>query len=366
MGNTDPRENPTVQEDMRKIFNVEDQQTECFLRASNPVRRITPAHDRAIKQFYTTLRVHNNQATAELLWKNPEERPGNNFVEAYDLFLHCEEFYRAPEIKEAIQEIITEWDLVGFIVEINLQDAKEADHTFYIPTFVVSRLDKQTTKHRLVFNAAREFAGGSLNDFLVPGPNNVPDLAEVLLKFRKHRYTFMGDILQMFMNVLAAERDQPYLRFLHRDVRSGRIQVFQCTRLPFGLSCSPFLAVEMVKHAARTLRDQCPVAAEILTSSTIVDDIITSVPDMSTLTQLSDEIKTILSSLSMNTHKIESNCLDFMVGIPENQRAKEISINDIPSSDSLPIVKALGLIYVPADHQFLFRYDPEIPDAWTM
>ena len=142
--------------------------------------------------------------------------------------------------------------------------------------------------------------------------------------------------------------------------------MFQCTRLPFGLSCSPFLAVETVKHAARTLRDRCPIAAEILTSSTIVDDIITSVPDVSTLTQLSDELKIILSSLSMNTYKTASNCLDFMIGIPEHQRAKEISINDVPSCDKLPVVKALGLIYVPADDQFLFRYDPEIPDAWTM
>ena len=185
MGSNDPGEKPSVHEDMRKIFNVEDHQTEYFLQKSAPVKRITPSHDRAIKQFYTTLRVHNNQATAELLWKDPEGRPKNNFVEAYDLFLRCEEFYRAPEIREAIQEIITEWDLVGFIMEVDLQEAKEAEYAFYIPTFVVSRLDKQTTKHRLVFNGAREFGEGSLNDFLIPGPNNVPDLAEVLLKISK-------------------------------------------------------------------------------------------------------------------------------------------------------------------------------------
>ena len=68
------------------------------------------------------------------------------------------------------------------------------------------------------------------------GPNNVPDLANVLLKFQKYQYMFMADIVQMFMNVLADERDQPFLRFFHWNIRTGAIQVFQCTRLPFGLS----------------------------------------------------------------------------------------------------------------------------------
>ena len=121
------------------------------------------------------------------------------------------------------------------------------------------------------------FRQGALNDFLLSGPNNVPDLAEVLLKFRRFRYTFMADIVQMFMNVKAEDADQPYLRFLHRDLRTGKIQVFQCTRLPFGLSCSPFLAVETVRNAARTFQPDVPLAASALLSSTIVDDIITSV-----------------------------------------------------------------------------------------
>ena len=352
--------------DMKQIFNVEDQQTEFLLRQANPVRRILAKHDQAIEQFYSSLRVHNNQAVTRLIWKDSQERPKNNFVEAYDLFLCCEEFYRAPEIREAIQEILDDWDWRGFIFEIDQQEARTQEASFYIPTFVVSRLDKQTTKHRLVFNAAREFLGGSLNDFLMAGPNNVPDLADVLLKFRRYRFTFMADIVQMFMNVIADERDQPFLRFIHRNARTGNIQVFQCTRLPFGLSCSPFLAVETVKHAARTLRQQFPFASEALTSSTIVDDIITSVETSQELTELDEGIKAILGNLTMSTHKKASNSHDFMSGIPESQRAKEIDIKDLLGTNSLPVVKALGLIYVPASDQFLFRYDPHIPEAWAM
>ena len=353
-------------DNMRQIFNVEDQQTEFLLHQANPVRRILAKHSQAIDQFYSSLRVHNNQATTGLIWKDPRERPKNNFVEAYDLFIRCEEFYRAPEIREAVQEIIEDWSLMGFIFEIDQQVARTEERSFYIPTFVVSRLDKQTTKHRLVFNAAREFVGGSLNDFLMAGPNNVPDLADVLLKFRRYQYTFMADIVQMFMNVLADTKDQPFLRFLHRNVRTGNIQVFQCTRFPFGLSCSPFLAVETVRHTAQTFKQKFSFASEILTSSTIVDDIITSVSTRQQLSDLDEGIKAILEQLTMSTHKKASNSHDFMSGVPETQRAKEIDIKDLPGTNSLPVVKALGLIYVPVDDQFIFRYDPHIPQVWTM
>ena len=364
--NSSVEEISSLHDQMKHIFGVEDQQTEFLLRQGSPVRRITLQHDRAIKQFYESFRLFNKQATTRLIWKDPEERPRNNFVEAHDLFIRCEEFYRAPEIREAVQEIIDTWELVGFIFEINQEEAKVEEFSFYIPTFVVSRLDKQTTKHRLVFNAARQFAEGSLNEFLMAGPNNVPDLANVLLKFRKYRYTFMADIVQMFMNVLADERDQPFLRFFHRNVRTGAVQVFQCTRLPFGLSCSPFLAVETVKHAARTLKEQFPFASEVLNTSAIVDDIITSVNTTQDLCELDEGIKVILSQLTMSTHKKASNSFDFMSQVPEEQRAKEIDIKDMPGTNSLPVVKALGLIYVPSDDQFLFRYDPHIPAVWTM
>ena len=66
----------------------------------------------------------------------------------------------------------------------------------------------------------------------------------------------------------------------------------------------------------------------------------------------------ILQSLSMTTHKKASNCRDFALTIPENQRAKEINIRDLPSDGTLPVVKTLGLIYVPADDVFILSLRP--------
>ena len=115
--NTEAEDLPSHHDQMKQIFvelSVEDQQTEFLLCQSNPVRRLTPPQDRAVKQFYASLRLHNNQATTQLIWKDPQDRPRNNFIEAHDLFIRCEEFYRALEIWEAIQEIIDSWELMGF------------------------------------------------------------------------------------------------------------------------------------------------------------------------------------------------------------------------------------------------------------
>ena len=124
--------------------------------------------------------------------------------------------------------------------------------------------------------------------------------------------------------------------------------------------------METVKHAARTLKEQFPFASEILNTSAIVDDIITSVNSNQDLYELDEGIKVILGHLTMSTHKKALNSLDFMNQVPDDQRAKEIDIKDMPGTNSLPVVKALSLIYVPSDDQFLFRYDPHIPDVWTM
>ena len=124
--------------------------------------------------------------------------------------------------------------------------------------------------------------------------------------------------------------------------------------------------MEAVKQAARTLKDQFPFASGILNTSAIIDDIITSISTSHELCELDEGIKTILGHLTMSTHKKASNSLDFMIRVPEDQRAKEIDIKDLPGNNSLPVVKALGLIYFPSDDHFLFRYDPHIPAVWTM
>ena len=148
----------------------------------------------------------------------------------------------------------------------------------------MSREDKTTRKHRLVFNTARAFFGKSLNEFLTPGPNNMCDLTQVLLKFRSHQYTYTCDIKQMYMNVQVKPEDQPYLRFFHRDLHTQKIVVYQSRGHLFGLNCSPFIAIETLKFMARKEKIHSSVKEAILSGS-IVDDILVSLTNEESISQ---------------------------------------------------------------------------------
>ncbi|XP_029176332.1 uncharacterized protein LOC114944532 [Nylanderia fulva] len=67
--------------------------------------------------------------------------------------------------------------------------------TCYLPHHGVLRENSASTKLRVVFNGSSSLANGDcLNRFLMTGPNLLPALADILLRWRKHRYVFATDI----------------------------------------------------------------------------------------------------------------------------------------------------------------------------
>ena len=85
----------------------------------------------------------------------------------------------------------------------------------YIPHKAVVRNDKDTTtKMIIVFDASAKGRGPSLNNCLEPGPHLLPELFNVLIRFRFHRVAVVADIEQAFLNIDIAGRDRDVLRFL--------------------------------------------------------------------------------------------------------------------------------------------------------
>ena len=71
---------------------------------------------------------------------------------------------------------------------VDKEDPLKQGSVHYIPHREVLRQDRQTTKLRIVYDASAKAKDEvSLNDCLHPGPNLVPLIFDVLLRFRLHK-----------------------------------------------------------------------------------------------------------------------------------------------------------------------------------
>ena len=83
--------------------------------------------------------------------------------------------------------------------------------------------------------------GVSLNDCMEAGPNLMPSLPEILVRFRRRKIGLTADITKAFLQVGISDSDRYVSRFLWK--LDGTVRVMRFTRVPFGNKSSPFLYV---------------------------------------------------------------------------------------------------------------------------
>ena len=83
-----------------------------------------------------------------------------------------------------------------------------------------------------------------MNNCLNSGPPLSETIADVLVRFRCHKTTLVGDLEKAFPMIFIAKYDLDALRFLWFDdpfIEEPKIIVLRLVRAEFGLSSSPFL-----------------------------------------------------------------------------------------------------------------------------
>ena len=125
------------------------------------------------------------------------------------------------------------------------------ENSWYLSHRVVDKPERETTKHRLVFDSARKFRHTSLNDGLEKGPNYTNSLFHCFLQWRMYPIAVCGDIRQFFNQVVLDVQDQRYHRFLWRDGDPSKpVQVYQWLRVLFGNKSSPDMATYALRYLA--------------------------------------------------------------------------------------------------------------------
>ena len=113
----------------------------------------------------------------------------------------------------------------------------------------------------------------SLNDCLEKGPNGIPHLFDILLKFRSNPIGLVADIEKAFHQIVIEQKDRDAIRFLwFKDM--PEIVQYRFYRLVFGLTSSHAILTKTIRqHLPRYLLKE-PEMAKLLCESFYVDDLI--------------------------------------------------------------------------------------------
>ena len=351
-------------------WQIESPRRERELADSYSPKRITMNEEKAVRTFTQGITYENGRYQVPLLWKGPE-RPKDNYKQALQIFLRQEaHMKRQPDQETKFLETIAKWLKNEWGTLVPKADCSG----FFIPSFMVVRVDKSTTKYRLILNGAYEFGGRSINDYLMTGPSRMKRVWDVLARSRRGLYILACDIESMFLNIRvdASAGDPLYLRVLFREPMTGDIRALQCQTHVFGLTQSPFVAMEVVRRHALRHRAECPYAEQTVLEDIIMDDIILSSSSKERIIRTQRELVSLFGKASMNIHKWVTNLPELWERLPEPSRAESYTLSNEEDQlfcrgpdEARPTVKTLGILYhAPTDRIQFFA--PRTPEVWTM
>ena len=176
---------------------------------------------RTVETLQRTTRLSDGRYETGLLWRKDVWLPNNHCEAERRICSLKRRFSRDPDLKQRYRAVMKEYIRKGYARKLSLE---EADHlsarTWFLPHFPVINQNKPG-KVRIVFDAAAEYNGTSLNKNLLQGPDSTNCLIGVLLRFPQENTATVADIETMFHQVRVREEDQDSLQFLWWDESTG-------------------------------------------------------------------------------------------------------------------------------------------------
>ena len=188
------------------------------------------------------------------------------------------------------------------------------------------RLDRDTTKVRVVYDASSKVFGPSLNDCLHVGPSLNPLLFDIPLRLRVHEVAITADIEKAFLNIEIDPEHRDFLRFLWVDdvnKESPEVMLLRFARVVFGVNSSPFILNATIRHNVNTCLPVDSALTRELLKSLHVDDYVSGACDVDSAFTLSKEIRFCLKSGGFNMRKWSSNSEDLMRSLERDETFSE-------------------------------------------
>ncbi|XP_070531355.1 uncharacterized protein [Cardiocondyla obscurior] len=266
--------------------------------------------------------------------------------------LHCMErrFSRDASLSAKYSAFMREYEELGHMTRVCEAEAPAA--VCYLPHHGVLKGEGPDSKLRVVFNGSAALGGGkSLNKKLFTGPNLLPALSDVLLRWRRHRVVFTADIEKMYRQIEVHRADRDLQRILWRADRDSPVVTFRLNTVTYGLACAPFLAIRTLQQLAEDEERRYPLGAAVLRRDTYVDDVLAG----------GDSVDEAAAAL----RDVRALCMAGGFPLKKWAASNEELLREVPMGDlSRPGVRswspqdchtALGLQWHPAPDVFSFR-----------
>ena len=284
--------------------------------------------DPILEDFNKSAEFDGKRYTVRLPFKEPQiKKLSNNFLQAFQRLMSGhkrrlkskfsdEREKYAQSFKDELERgILEKVETLGTIEEINAKLSTNPQYfnqltlsngrpCCYLPHQAVYK--SSTGKFRRVHDGkARPYKSAySLNDCLEKGPNLMTSILHILIGFRKERWAASADIEKAFPQVAIHLKDRDVLRCLW--VEDGKVCVYRFARLPFGLSCSPFiLQATLRKHLGENNIDEKTL--QNFLASLYVDDSVWSEQFLEDLYKRKDLYTEIFAECGMNFRDWTSN-----------------------------------------------------------
>ena len=170
-----------------------------------------------------TITFEGGHYTVGISWKEGEQALKNNYDAALTRLKSQEKSLKrkGTDIMNAYSHVFREYEKEGYIKKFSTPESN-CNVQWLLPHFPVIRPDIDTTKVRVVFDAAMKYEGKSLNDAMRPSLKLQREDVDVLTRFRKARVVLMADISEMFLQIRLREEDRSYHHFLSRDFDASK------------------------------------------------------------------------------------------------------------------------------------------------
>ena len=248
----------------------------------------------------------------EFLWKNtnPEFRKLSDNTASAKAIMRRVESQKVPTLKALVKDAYHTLINKTYVERVPDDEINTKAHPVYVMNSdIVFNLERLTTKARIVSNASRpcKVTKMTLNKMLMPGPNLLPQVMEIVLVAGEPKYIFTIDIKKMFFQVqLWKKSDRDMVRFYYGDFTGEEVLYRYCV-LPFGAVSSPFQALWCLHETARQNQAKYPEAAKVILNYLYMDDICTGANTVAETVKLLHDILFIINDAGFEGHKISSN-----------------------------------------------------------